>query len=143
MSGLDKTPGPARELLHAILRRYSAAAVAHAGRILEFPPGAAWIVFTDAVPHAVESGQYVMGQTLLVPRETLASPQRAPIAILERLAGLRPRVGAYGAVAIVTWLVVVTPFITICKEMALPAGVVGAGMTPIWYSLTYCGDSTA
>ena len=54
---------------------------------LEFPPGSAWMVFTDVVPHAVEAGQFAMEQTLIVPRESLASPERAPIAILEKLAG--------------------------------------------------------
>jgi len=56
---------------------------------IEFPPGAVWMVFTDVVPHAVESGQFAMEQTLIVPREALALPTRAPIAILENLAGRR------------------------------------------------------
>jgi hypothetical protein len=54
---------------------------------LEFQPGAAWMAFTDVVPHSVESGQYAMEQTLIVPRDALAEPERAPIAILEKLAG--------------------------------------------------------
>jgi len=56
---------------------------------IEFQPGAAWMAFTDVVPHAVESGQYAMEQTLIVPRDALAVPERAPIAILEKLAGRR------------------------------------------------------
>jgi hypothetical protein len=56
---------------------------------LEFPPGAAWMAFTDVVPHAVESGQFAMEQTLIVPRDALAAPERAPIAILEKMAGRR------------------------------------------------------
>jgi hypothetical protein len=51
----------------------------------EFPPGSAWIVFTDIVPHAVISGQYALEQTVIVRREKLLSPERAPIAILNRL----------------------------------------------------------
>jgi hypothetical protein len=54
---------------------------------LEFQPGAAWMAFTDVVPHSVESGQFAMEQTLIVPRGALAAPERAPIAILEKLAG--------------------------------------------------------
>jgi hypothetical protein len=54
---------------------------------LEFQPGAAWMAFTDVVPHSVESGQFAMEQTLIVPRDALASPGRAPISILEKLAG--------------------------------------------------------
>ena len=53
---------------------------------MEFPPGAAWMAFTDVVPHAVESGQFAMEQTLIVPRNALAAPDRAPISILEGLA---------------------------------------------------------
>jgi hypothetical protein len=53
---------------------------------LEFQPGAAWMAFTDVVPHAVESGQFAMEQTLIVPRDALSVPERAPIAILEKLA---------------------------------------------------------
>lgn len=54
---------------------------------LEFQPGATWMVFTDVVPHAVESGQFAMEQTLIVARDSLAAPERAPISILEKLAG--------------------------------------------------------
>jgi hypothetical protein len=54
---------------------------------LEFPPGSVWMVFTDVVPHAVEAGQFALEQTLIVRRESLASPERAPISVLERLAG--------------------------------------------------------
>jgi hypothetical protein len=56
---------------------------------LEFPPGATWIVFTDMVSHAVLSGQYALEQTFIVARESLALPDQAPIAVLERLAGAR------------------------------------------------------
>lgn len=52
----------------------------------EFPPGATWMVFTDVTPHSVESGQFAMEQTMIVPRDALAAPQRAPISILEKLA---------------------------------------------------------
>lgn len=55
----------------------------------EFPPGASWMVFTDVVPHSVESGQSAVEQTFIVAPESLASPEKAPIAILEKLAGVR------------------------------------------------------
>jgi hypothetical protein len=45
------------------------------------------MAFTDVVPHAVESGQFAMEQTPIVPRDALAAPERAQIAILEKLAG--------------------------------------------------------
>lgn len=51
----------------------------------EFPPGATWIVFTDMVPHAVESGQFALEQTVIVPCDALVRPDVAPITVLERL----------------------------------------------------------
>jgi len=51
----------------------------------EFPPGSTWIVLTDMVPHAVESGQFALEQTVIVPREALVRPDVAPITVLERL----------------------------------------------------------
>jgi len=53
----------------------------------EFPPGSAWIVFTDMVSHAVLSGQFALEQTYIVPRAAMALPHKAPIEILERICG--------------------------------------------------------
>lgn len=97
-----------------------------------------------------------------MPRDGLAAPERPPIAILERLVGRalayngspltavrgsftepRPsRSGFYGATAMVTLSEVVMPLIVICTGTAFPVGVVGSSPTPIWYSLTNCGDRT-
>jgi hypothetical protein len=54
---------------------------------IEFPPGSTWLVFTDAVAHAVLSGRFALEQTYIVPRDALLSPERAPISVLERLCG--------------------------------------------------------
>ncbi len=56
---------------------------------LSFPPGSTWMVFTDMVSHAVLSGRYALEQTFIVARASLVLPDRAPIAILERLAGAK------------------------------------------------------
>ena len=53
---------------------------------VEFPPGATWMVFTDMVSHAVLKGRYALEQTFVVARESLVLPDKAPIAILERIA---------------------------------------------------------
>jgi hypothetical protein len=53
----------------------------------EFPPRSSWIVFTDAVPHAVLSGQFALEQTFIVPRAALLVPDKAPVHILEELCG--------------------------------------------------------
>lgn len=52
-----------------------------------FAPGSTWMVFTDSVSHAVLSGRHALEQTFLISRASLSSPESAPIAILERLAG--------------------------------------------------------
>jgi hypothetical protein len=54
---------------------------------LEFPPGSTWICFTDAVPHAVLSGQFAVEQTLFVPTSAMLSPEKSPLRVLESLAG--------------------------------------------------------
>ena len=54
---------------------------------LEFPPGSTWLVFTDAVAHAVLSGQFALEQTYIIPRQALVEPESAPISILEKLCG--------------------------------------------------------
>ena len=56
---------------------------------MEFPPGSTWMVFTDVVPHSVLSGQAALEQTVIVSRASLASPQNAPVAILESLSRAR------------------------------------------------------
>jgi len=53
----------------------------------DFPPGSAWMVFTDCVSHAVLSGQYALEQTFLIPQAALIAPQVSPLAILEKIAG--------------------------------------------------------
>lgn len=53
----------------------------------EFPPDSNWIVFTDSVSHAVLEGQYALEQTFIISRAAMVSPERAPISILERIAG--------------------------------------------------------
>ncbi len=54
---------------------------------LEFPPRSTWLVFTDMVSHAVVSGQYALEQTFIVSKDSLVTPEKAPLRILEHLAG--------------------------------------------------------
>ena len=53
----------------------------------EFPPGSTWIAFTDMVSHAVLAGQFALEQTYIVSRSALVLPGKAPVSILESLAG--------------------------------------------------------
>ncbi len=54
---------------------------------LQLPAGSTWIVQTDVVSHAALSGQFMFEQTFLLPVEGMCEPERAPLRILERLAG--------------------------------------------------------
>lgn len=58
-------------------------------RPIRFPPGAVWVVFTDAVAHAALSGQHALEQTFLLPVEAMAEPERSPLRTLERITGRR------------------------------------------------------
>jgi hypothetical protein len=53
----------------------------------EFPPLSTWLAFTDMVSHAVLSGRFALEQTLIVSRHSLVMAERAPLRILENLAG--------------------------------------------------------
>jgi hypothetical protein len=54
-----------------------------------FVPGSSWMVYTETVPHAVLAGQYALEQTFLVDRAAMVTPESAPVAILEKMAGAR------------------------------------------------------
>jgi hypothetical protein len=54
---------------------------------LEFPPGSTWMVFTDQVPHAAISGQFMTEQTFIVPLEAMVTPERCPLRVLEAHCG--------------------------------------------------------
>jgi len=54
---------------------------------LSLPPGATWACFTDWVPHAVMSGQFLFEQTFYLPITAMQNPQRSPLRVLERLVG--------------------------------------------------------
>jgi hypothetical protein len=52
-----------------------------------FAPGSVWVCFSDQTSHAVMSGQFMLEQTFFLPVRSMVQPQRAPLGILERLAG--------------------------------------------------------
>jgi len=74
--------------LHDAMKRDAAYQSAAPATILELPPGATWLAFTDQVSHAVVSGALAFEQTLLVPMRSLRDPASAPLAALARA---RPR----------------------------------------------------
>jgi hypothetical protein len=56
---------------------------------IRFPPGSAWMVFTDGVSHACLSGQFALVTTLLIRRAALQYPQFAPYDLLAAHAASR------------------------------------------------------
>jgi hypothetical protein len=55
----------------------------------DFPPGSTWICFTDQVSHAAMAGQHLLEQTFTLPADKQCDPAKAPVSVLERLAGRR------------------------------------------------------
>ena len=54
---------------------------------IPFPPGSAWICFSDQTSHAAMSGQFMLEQTFFLPVRAMVQPECAPLGILERLEG--------------------------------------------------------
>ena len=54
---------------------------------MPFPPGSAWVCFSDQTVHAAMSGQYMMEQTFHLAAAKQYNRQASPLAILSRLAG--------------------------------------------------------
>jgi hypothetical protein len=52
-----------------------------------FPAGSTWMVYTDKVSHAAMGGQHLFEQTFYMPVRAMLDPAKAPLSILERLAG--------------------------------------------------------
>jgi hypothetical protein len=52
-----------------------------------FPPGAAWVCFSDQTLHAVMSGQHMLEQTFHLPVDRQYNREASPLAILTRLCG--------------------------------------------------------
>ena len=53
----------------------------------EFSPQSTWLAFTDMVSHAVLSGQFALEQTFIISKSVLVLPDKAPVRVLERIAG--------------------------------------------------------
>jgi hypothetical protein len=52
-----------------------------------FAPGSCWLVYTDQVLHAALGGEFALEQTFHLDVAQMASPEKAPVRILERRSG--------------------------------------------------------
>lgn len=50
-----------------------------------FPAGSVWICYSDQVPHAVMSGQFMLEQTYFLAPEHMRYPEHAPLSVLSRM----------------------------------------------------------
>ena len=66
-----------------------------ARRLWTFPPGAAWLLFSDGLAHALMRGRFALEHSFFVPHANLTRPDLAPLAQLIR-AGANPAVRRAG-----------------------------------------------
>ncbi len=89
---LGLTKGPRSAYDHYMLRLHDAGKLdsgyqANAPQAeINFPPGTAWMCFTDSVLHAAMSGRCALEQTFHLPVDGMARPERSPLRVLERMA---------------------------------------------------------
>jgi hypothetical protein len=56
-------------------------------RYWSFPPGCAWMAFTDVASHAVLRGRYALEHSYFIAPQSLSLPDQSPPALLERACG--------------------------------------------------------
>jgi hypothetical protein len=56
-----------------------------ARKVVEFPTGSTWVLFTDNVLHGALKGQYAFEQTFWLDVKAMREPARSPLRVLERL----------------------------------------------------------
>ncbi|HTO83987.1 MAG TPA: Kdo hydroxylase family protein [Methylomirabilota bacterium] len=56
-----------------------------ARKVVEFPTGSSWLLFTDNVLHGALKGQYAFEQTFWLDVAAMRDPARSPLRVLERL----------------------------------------------------------
>ncbi len=57
-------------------------------RFWHFPPGSAWLAFTDSLSHGDLRGRYALEHSFFIAPQSLALPELAPAALLERACGV-------------------------------------------------------
>ena len=75
--------------LHDTVKRDYAYQSAAPRTTVAFPRGATWVCFTDQVLHAALAGHCAFEQTFHIPIEAMADSARAPLRVLETIAGRR------------------------------------------------------
>lgn len=71
--------------LHNFLKESSSFQTTCPKQHWDFPPHSCWMVYTDLVSHAATAGQYALEQTLIIPKEGMIDPEKAPLSTLEKL----------------------------------------------------------
>jgi len=79
--------------LHHFLKQDFAFQTQAARRVRTFPPGAAWLLFSDGLAHAHLRGRFVLEHSFFVDQKYLVNPSESPLAIVASLGAASPRVG--------------------------------------------------
>ena len=53
-------------------------------KLWHFPPGSAWLLFTDGVAHAELRGQFALDHSFFIPQDALAIPHKSPFTLFEQ-----------------------------------------------------------
>jgi hypothetical protein len=72
--------------LHHAMKRDDAFQERAARKFHHFPPGSAWLLFSDGVAHAVLRGRHALEHSFFVPVECLRNPDASPLHQLEAYA---------------------------------------------------------
>lgn len=73
--------------LHDAAKRDAAYQAEPPAAVFDFPAGSSWIVYTDQAPHGALAGRFALEQTFHLEPAAMAEPERAPLAVLQRLTG--------------------------------------------------------
>lgn len=79
--------------LHHFLKNDHAFQTRAARRLWTFPPGTAWLAFTDSLSYAWLRGRQTLEQSFFVSRDVLREPDESPLARLCRAETLMPMAG--------------------------------------------------
>ena len=73
--------------LHHFLKTNEEFQERQARRLWHFPPGTAWLLFSDAISHAELRGQFALEHSFFVAPETLALPDESPLEMIQQRCG--------------------------------------------------------
>ena len=71
--------------LHHLLKEDEGFQSQAARKMWTFPPRTMWLLFSDAVAHALLRGRFALDHSFFIPQDCLVRPADSPLAVLERI----------------------------------------------------------